>query len=453
MPRARRSIAPIVATVALLLGAISVAAVSSERSQQLRQAIQEGSARNVILLIGDGMGTSEITSARNYALGADGRLAVDEFLLTGQVTTHSVLETNPGGPDYDPDSASTSTAWSTGSKTSDGRIATTAGTDQDLETTIDLAEAAGYLTGNVSTAEITDATPAGPMAHVASRRCQGPADMGTYCPQDAKDAGGPGSIAEQSIDHEVDVILGGGRARYLQVVTAGPYVGQTVVQQAQAEGYTYVTNATELAATGPGDKVLGLFTSGNMSMDWTGIPAAVGGTGAPQRCDEDQRPAGEPSLEEMTNQALEILSAGAEGQGRGQPGFFLQVESASIDKRDHAAEPCQQIGEMINFDEAVRASLDFAAANPNTLVIVTADHSHTSLIVESNYSGPGEYSSLMTDEGQPMVVHYGTAAPNGSHQHSGGTVPIMAAGPGAGNLTGLLDQTDIFEVITTALGL
>lgn len=452
MLHVRRPLAPIVAIFLLLLGTVAVSATPSSRSQELRQAIVEGPARNVILLIGDGMGTSEITSARNYALGADGRLAVDEFVLTGQVTTHSVLNSNPDAPDYDPDSASTSTAWSTGSKTADGRIATTAGTDEDLETTIDLAEAAGFLTGNVSTAEITDATPAGPMAHVSSRRCQGPADMAN-CPQDAKDVGGPGSIAEQSIDHGVDVILGGGRQRYEQVVTGGPYAGQTVIQQAQQEGYTYVTDRAGLVETGPGDKVLGLFTSGNMSMDWTGIPAAVGGTGAPQRCNEDQRPAGEPSLAEMTNKALQILSAGAEGQGRGQPGFFLQVESASIDKRDHAAEPCQQIGEMLNFDEAVRVSLDFAAENPNTLVIVTADHSHTSLIVESNYSGPGEYSALLTDEGQPMVVHYGTAAPGGSHQHSGGTVPIMAAGPGAGNLTGLIDQTDIFEVIRTALGL
>ena len=452
MPRLRRLSAPFAVTMALLLVSTAVVAADSlARSRAVQQAIDTGPARNVILLIGDGMGTSEITAARNYAVGAGGRLALDEFLLTGQVTTYSVLESNPAAPDYDPESASTATAWSTGVKTADGRISTAAGTDADLDNLVDRAEAAGFLTGNVSTAEITDATPAGPMSHVRSRACQGPADMAA-CPQDSKSAGGPGSIAEQSIDHDVDVILGGGRARYQQVITGGPYAGQTVVQQAQAEGYTYVTDTAGLTATGPGDQVLGLFTGGNMSMDWTGLPAVAGGT-PPQRCNEDQRPAGEPGLAEMTTNALEILSARANGQGRGQPGFFLQVESASIDKRDHAAQPCEQIGETINFDEAVRVALDFAAANPNTLVIVSADHAHTSLVVESSYSGPGLYSTLVTDEGQPMVVHYGTAPQGGSQQHTGGTVPIMASGPQAGEVSGVIDQTDIFRIIVNALGI
>ena len=452
MPRLRRLSAPFAVTMALLLvSAAVVAADSLARSRAVQQAINTGPARNVILLIGDGMGTSEITAARNYAVGAGGRLALDEFLLTGQVTTYSVLESDSTAPDYDPESASTSTAWSTGVKTADGRISTAAGTDADLDNLVDRAEAAGFLTGNVSTAEITDATPAGPMSHVRSRTCQGPADM-VACPQDSKSADGPGSIAEQSIDHDVDVILGGGRARYEQVITGGSYAGQTVVQQAQAEGYSYVTNAAALAATGPGEQVLGLFTSGNMSVDWTGLPAVAGGT-APQRCTEDQRPTNEPGLAEMTSKALEILSAGANGQGRGQPGFFLQVESASIDKRDHAAQPCEQIGETINFDEAVRVALDFAAANPNTLVVVSADHSHTSLVVESSYSGPGLYSTLVTDEGQPMVVHYGTAPQGGSQQHTGGTVPIMASGPQAGEVSGVIDQTDIFRIIVNALGI
>lgn len=452
MNRSRRMATIALPVMAILVSATIVSADSLARSAALRQAIDTGPARNVILLIGDGMGTSEITSARNYAVGADGRLAVDEFLINGQVTTHSVLETDPSAPDYDPESASTSTAWSTGSKTADGRISTAPGTDADLENLVDRAEAAGFLTGNVSTSEITDATPAGPMAHVASRSCQGPADMAARCPQDSKSAGGPGSIAEQSIDHGVDVILGGGRARYEQLVTGGPYVGKTVVQQAQAEGYEYVTDGTGLAGTGPGDRVLGLFTSGNMSMDMTGLPAIAGGSG-PQRCNENQRPDSEPSLSEMTTKALEILAAGTTGQGRGQPGFFLQVESASIDKRDHAAQPCEQIGEMLNFDEAVRVSLDFAAANPNTLVIVTADHSHTSLIVESNYRGPGLYSTLITADGQPMVIHYGTAVQGSSQQHTGGTVPIMATGPQAGEAAGLMDQTDIFRIIVNALGI
>ena len=429
----------------------AVVADSLSKSRSLRAAIDTGRAENVILLIGDGMGTSEITSARNYRPGAGGKLTVDKFVLSGQVTTYSVLETDPSEPDYDPESASTATGWSTGKKTSDGRISTAPATDADLRSIIDRAERDGFLTGNVSTAEITDATPAAPMAHVRLRGCQGPANMAA-CPNDAKQAGGPGSIAEQSIDHEVDVILGGGRARYEQLITGGPYVGQSVVQQAQAEGYEYVTTAAGLAATGPGDRVLGLFNTGNMSVEWGGAPAAEGGTGAPQRCLEGQRPASEPALPAMTTKALEILQGGTRGRN-GAPGFFLQVEGASIDKRDHAAEPCQQIGEMLAFDQAVKVAVDFAKRHGDTLVIVTADHAHTSMIVEADYDGPGLYSSLLTDEGQPMVVHYGTDVAGGSQQHTGNTVPIFATGPRAAEVTGLIDQTDIFRIITGALGI
>ena len=99
----------------------------------------------------------------------------------------------------------------------------------------------------------------------------------------------------------------------------------------------------------------------------------------------------------------------------------------------------------------MRVALDFAAANPNTLVVVSVDHAHTSLVVESSYSDPGLYGTLITDEGQPMVVHYGTAPQGGSQQHTGGTVPIMASGPQAGEVSGVIDQTDIFRI--NALGI
>ncbi len=99
--------------------------------------------------------------------------------LTGQMTTYSVREDNPSKPDYTSESASTATAWSTGVKTSDGRISTTPGTDQDLETILELAQERGLTTGNVTTSELTDATPAAPMSHVRLRGCQGPQNMGT----------------------------------------------------------------------------------------------------------------------------------------------------------------------------------------------------------------------------------------------------------------------------------
>lgn len=103
---------------------------SEQKLRLLKEAIEGGRARNVILMIGDGMDDSIITATRNYLVGAAGKLALDELPLTGQMTTFSVREDAPSKPDYDPESASTSTAWSTGFKTSDGRISTAPGTGQ-----------------------------------------------------------------------------------------------------------------------------------------------------------------------------------------------------------------------------------------------------------------------------------------------------------------------------------
>ena len=213
----------------------------------------------------------------------------------------------------------------------------------------------------------------------------------TACPNDKKSAGGPGSIAEQFIDHKIDVILGGGKGRFDQTIDGGPYAGQTVVQQAAATGYNVVTDAAGLAGVSSGP-VLGLFNAGNMSLEWGGLLADKPMTG-PQSCVEGQRPANEPSLEAMTTKAIDLLLA------KKPKGFFLQVEGASIDKQDHAAAPCQQIGETIAFDKAIQVALAFQAAHPRTLIIVTADHAHSSQIVENGAAIQGLGSILTTKEG------------------------------------------------------
>lgn len=457
MRRPRRILPALTAGVAvpsLLLAATVGVAVGADgdRTQEVRSAAVGGKAKNVILLIGDGLGDSEITVARNYAFGAAGRMALDTLPLTGAMTTYSVQESDPDEPDYTPESASTATAWSTGSKTADGRISTAPGTDADLPTILERAQQAGYRTGNVTTAELTDATAAAPVAHVRNRSCQGPQDM-ARCPQDAKPAG-PGSIAEQSVDKGVDVLLGGGRARYDQVVTGGPDAGRTVRQSAVRQGYTVVDDRTSLQAVRPGQKVLGLFNPGNMAVQWTGEPAARPASG-PQRCDENAPTGAEPTLPEMTTKALELLSTtqGAQGKGQatGKPGFLLQVESASIDKRDHAAQPCEQIGETVGFDQAVAVALEFAKTNPDTLVLVTGDHAHTSQIVEVGSSNAGFSSVLVTDEGQPMQVTYGTGDAPGRQGHTGSQIRVAGQGPGAANVVGVIDQTDLFHIMDRAL--
>jgi alkaline phosphatase len=145
------------ALVADILRPVIFLAQDGDRTGTIRDALAGGAARNILLFIGDGMGDSEITAARNYAVGASGRLAMDALPLTGQYTTYAVQEIDPTLPDYVTDSAASGTGWATGHKTSNGRISTTARTDQDLKTILKIAQERGMRTGDVTTAELTDA--------------------------------------------------------------------------------------------------------------------------------------------------------------------------------------------------------------------------------------------------------------------------------------------------------
>ncbi|WP_037862286.1 alkaline phosphatase [Streptomyces sp. NRRL S-340] len=444
-------------TIATALAAATAAALTattvagaSDTAQHARHAVQGGKAKNVILLIGDGMGDSEITLARDYTVGAAGRLNMDRFPLTGAYTTYAVHA--DGTPDYVTDSAASGTGWATGHKTVNGRISKTPGTDKAVPTILELAQKNGYATGSVTTAELTDATPAVLASHATDRSCQGPADM-AKCPTDTLKAGGPGSIAEQSVNHKVDVLFGGGRQRFDQKVTDGKYKGLTVTQQAQKLGYQVVTDAASMKAAKAGRPVLGLFAQGNVPVEWTGKAAAVGGT-APQRCvtSNPQRPASTPSLADSATKAIQLLEA-KQRHGHSGQGFFLQIEGASIDKQDHAADPCGQIGETAAFDRAVKVARDYAAKHPDTLVVTTADHGHSSQIVPVDATPPGLSSTLVTDEGQQLKVNYSTNTPGQSQEHTGTEVRIAAQGPQAYRVLGVTNQTDLFTTVREALRL
>ncbi|MET0931554.1 MAG: alkaline phosphatase, partial [Aeromicrobium sp.] len=198
---------------------------SNDRSATLAAAINPDKPRNVILIIGDGTDDSIITAARNYELGAKGRFALDELPFTGAMTTFG-LKTGPNPDDYPinyvSDSAPTASGWSTGKKTVDSRLSqgpSSADTvpGEDYETVLEKYKKQGKRTGNVSTAEITDATPAAAASHINLRACQGPTDITpANCPAAKKSNGGKGSIAEQLVDNKIDVILGGGLNRYNQ---------------------------------------------------------------------------------------------------------------------------------------------------------------------------------------------------------------------------------------------
>ncbi|MFJ1612297.1 MULTISPECIES: alkaline phosphatase [unclassified Streptomyces] len=426
--------------------AVTTTAGAYGAKEHAKDAVKGGKAKNVILLIGDGMGDSEITLARDYTVGAAGRLNMDRFPLTGAYTTYAVHA--DGTPDYVTDSAASGTGWATGVKTVNGRISKTPGKNKAVPTILELAQKGGYATGSVTTAELTDATPAVLASHVTDRSCQGPADMAN-CPTDTIAKGGPGSIAEQSVNHKVDVLLGGGKQRFDQKVTDGKYKGLTVTEQARKLGYQVVTDNASLKAVKGGKPVLGLFASGNVATEWTGKAAAAGGT-APQRCvtSNPNRPSGTPNLADQTTKAVQLLEA---KQKHSKKGFFLQVEGASIDKQDHAADPCGQIGETAAFDRAVKAARAYAAKHPDTLVVTTADHGHSSQIVPLEAQPPGLSSTLITDEGQPIKVNYSTNTPGQSQEHTGTEVRIAAQGPQAYRVLGVTDQTDLFTTIREAL--
>ena len=422
-----------------------------DNSRQIIKQIDPRKPKNVILIIGDGTGDSELTIGRYYLNGAEGPpMAYETLPFAGSYHTWN-LKYGPGpdyAPNYVPDSAPTATAWSTGKKTTDARLSqgpseaeTVPGSNEGFETTFELMKERGKAIGNVTTSELTDATPAAPSSHISRRACQGPADARNLCPDETKQAGGLGSITEQLVDGEYDVNLGGGSARFEQEIDDG---SGNVIDYAQDKGFRYVTNAAELDAVGSvkNKPLLGLFAPVNMTTQFAPLIAGLTpGTGGPDfRCNESNRPANEPSLGAMTDKAIQLLS-------KDRDGFFLQVESASIDKRDHASDLCGQIGETKQLDDAVKEALAFQRYHKDTLVIVTADHSHTSQIVGDTTDTPGFYATVQTADGEPMRVSYGTGKTPPGQSHTGARVPVAAIGPQASNVMGIRDQTDLFYTL------
>ncbi|EPX2175960.1 TPA: alkaline phosphatase [Serratia marcescens] len=424
--------------------------LAGDQTAALKASLSDKTVKNVILLIGDGMGDSEITAARNYAEGAGGYFkGIDALPLTGQYTHYS-LDKKTHKPDYVTDSAASATAWATGVKTYNGAL----GVDvngKDQPTLLEIAKAAGKATGNVSTAELQDATPAALVSHVTSRKCYGPAETSEKCAANALENGGRGSITEQLLKTRADVTLGGGAKSFNQLAKSGEWQGKSLKDQAAAQGYQWVSNTDELQAVTLANQqkpLLGLFADGNMPVRWLGPKASYhGNLDKPAvTCENNPaRTAATPTLAAMTEKAIALLKDNPNG-------FFLQVEGASIDKQDHAANPCGQIGETVDLDEAVQKALAFARADGNTLVIVTADHAHSSQIVAADAKAPGLTQTLTTKDGAPMTLSYGNSEEE-SQGHTGTQLRVAAYGPHAANVVGLTDQTDLFFTMRDAMGI
>ncbi|GAB3278200.1 alkaline phosphatase [Parahaliea aestuarii] len=436
-------------------------------------------AANVILIVGDGMDDQQVTIARDYLKGANGQLLLDQMPVRSAVQILTVEDNTEGKPVYVADSANTATSLATGAVTSRGRIATSAGDDRDLPTIVELARAAGLRTGIVSSASVTDATPASFAAHISYRMCENPELMAdiTYsgihlghCQQDMKANGGAGSISEQLAVSGLDVLLGGGAKHFQPTVEGGT---ESVLRSAQLAGFSVVRSRDELLAAEPGERLLGLFAPGTLPVRMRGedgreaeaprpsllnrLHQYLGSVELPEpmRCEPNPEAAGIPSLKEMTDTALQQLSHNNER------GFFLMVESASIDKQSHERKPCGSIGELEQLDEVLASALDFAAQHPDTLVLVTADHSQAAQLIPQRsmfeaytvpiYT-PGKMARIITPEGSIMGVNYATND-FGYEEHTGANVPLYGNAAAEGRVKTFQRQSELFGIMREFLGL
>jgi len=388
----------------------------------------DGRAKNVMFFIGDGMGTSHRDLIRYATVGTERQLAMDSMPVAGR------SETSPLDPEaFVTDSAAGGTAIATGVKTFNGAV----GIDADenpVQSVLERAGQAGKATGLVTDSQVTDATPASFGAHIADRDKQS-------------------EIARQYIEQsKPDVILGGGEDYWYPEGEPGAYPDEPkidpeeksigtegdLIKKAQDAGYEYVTDSAGLrAASGP--QLLGLFANEEMF----------------QQAPEGEGAAYDPpvSLPEMTRKAIDILSQNPNG-------FFLMVEEEGVDEMAHQSNAGLVIKAGQQLDEAVKVGQSYAQSDPDTLVIVAADHETGSLAIEdtneiqSDPAYPNESGAGRTSEDGPFrvagsdkkfLVDWTTT------NHTAEDVPVTAMGPGSLNLVGVYENTHIHDAMVEAL--
>lgn len=451
-------------TVTAAFGGIAAAAGNTETTDSAAAGPTVPESRNLIVLIGDGMGPAQVTAARNYLHYEKGidHLTLDSIYV-GQATTYADRGEDGGVmvSGAVTDSASAGTAFATGHKTYNAGISVS---NEDISkpfaSVIEASETAGKATGLVTTARITHATPAVFASHVRNR--------------DNENA-----IASQYLDSGVDVLFGGGKSYFVSKEEGGKRSDKTILGDFEAKGYTLIEDSASLAAlpasTG---KALGLF--GNSHVAYT-----------PDRTDDI------PSLADMTSKAIELLSQDADG-------FTMMIEGGRIDHASHANDFPTTIQEVLDFDAAVKVALDYAKKDGNTSIVITADHEtgglslgrdniyemnldlwdqqkHSSeyLIDQLNEAETvadikkivadntwitdlsddeakiilaGDGSSYGREGGYNQVVSKRLLIGWSGHGHSGTDVGVWAYGPIAKEVSGQIDNTEIALASASVIG-
>ncbi len=424
--------------------------------------------KNIIVFIGDGMGISTLTAARklNQELNQKDNLSFEKFPYTALVD----VKCN----DYlVPDSACTATAIATGVSANSGvlgldnlvRRGSFANFKQaNTKSLLSYAKERSRLTGLITTTAITDATPAGFYSHSPERAWQSDAEM-----PEALRAKGFSDIAKQLIDFSsgdgLDLVLGGGRQRFLSNSQVDPEYPN--IQGLRLDGVDlikswteksldskYVWNKADLLATdfNKTKKLLGLFEPGHMAYEG------------------ERNKQTDPSLSEMVASGLDFLYQ------KSSNGFFLMVEGGRIDHAHHENLAKNALEETIQLGEAVEVALSKVDLS-NTLILVTADHSHTLGIVgypknsesilgqgHDPESYPAKYSFLNYLSGpgaryagnkqsipsNDKHYHQNSLINSASAKHGGEDVALFAIGAGSENFHGAIKQRQIFQLIKDA---
>ena len=512
-----KAAAPILLCFSCLLHAQTGLAVTPQKEsaeawyrQGAERAVALGSgktgAKNVILFVGDGMSLTTVAAARIFEgqqhnqPGEENQLSFEKFPYTAFSKTYNTDSQTP-------DSAGTMTAMITGAKTRMGYLSVSQipnrGQCQDslkhpLTSAMTLAKAAGLSTGVVTTTRITHATPGAAYAHTPERNWESDADM----TESAKSQGCK-DIAQQLLDYSsktgVDVVMGGGLNKFLPTGSNPKHPDakgsrndqRNLIElwQKQEPNRRFVFSGSQLASLdlNKTSQITGLFSGDHMDFEY----------------DRVTDKANQPSLAEMTRAAISLLQ-------RNNKGYFLIVEGGRIDHAHHAGNAYRALTDTVAFAEAIAAA-NTMTSEQDTLIVVTADHSHTmsfvgypergnpilgkvvgvssedeppglvkdllglpyTTLVYANgpgYTGassqqpagsknfphnPGGFFEPAT--GRPDLTKVDTEHPNfmqealvpsNSESHGGDDVGIWARGPGSEAVRGTLEQNVIFHLLT-----
>lgn len=359
----------------LLMALVCMAAQPSEAKMP--------KVKNIIYMIGDGMGLTHVSMLElenKYAPTSFDR--ADNIALTRTYSANNRVT----------DSAASGTALATGYKTNNGWLGMTPD-GKPVESIIAKAEKQNYATGLVATYAIQHATPASFYAHVNNR--------GDYS-----------NITKQFMESNIDLALGGGYKHFDDVFKKQ---GKDYVKELNNKGYKVCKTWDEIAQQSAG-QVFGLLHGDNM-------PAI-----------EKRQP---NFLADATAKALEILTNNVKNEKR--KGFVLMVEGSQIDGRSHGRDVAGILGEMRDFDKAIKVAMDYADNHPGTLVVVVADHETGGLSIPSSKT-----DFTLPESG--IGYNFGTSS------HTAALIPVYLYGAGAEQVNGIMENTELSWKLQELLG-